>query len=818
MQIRTTFLLIFVSMLGLMTALLWSVYQVVDHQRAVAEAETRRYESYQLADELRQSSDDLTRMVRTYAVTEDPAYEGYFQRILAIRNGTGPRPEGYGGIYWDFVTATGEEPGSPGDAVSLQELMREQRFTADEFAKLREAQDRSDQLVSLEERAMAAAKGRFPDESGAFVVPGEPDLAMARALLHGPEYHRAKADIMAPIDEFLAMVESRTEAETMALREQGRELGQLAIGLMALSIALLGLSYVLIRTRVERPVRGLADAAHAIEARDYTTRVKVTTRDELGLLGGAFNSMTAAIERDIEERVKIAGALSDAREAAETANRAKSAFLASMSHELRTPMNAILGYSEMLIEEAEDTGQDDFVPDLQKIHAAGKHLLSLINDVLDLSKIEAGKVELHVETFDIREVLGAAEATIAPLAAKNGNELVLDGPSEPGQMRADITKLRQSLLNLMSNAAKFTKNGTVTLSTRVEDDRVRFAVQDTGIGIPADKLEHVFQEFTQADSSTTREFGGTGLGLAISRRFCQMMGGDIYVESEVGKGSCFTIELPLGVDAPAAPRVADGEARPARTGPSPVRAPHATKVLVIDDDEDARRLLARTLERDGFEVVTADSGEAGLELAREVGPSLITLDVMMPTMDGWSVLRALKSDAKLRHIPVVMVTIVGEAGRGFALGATDYLTKPVDRGMLVEAIRRYVGSDAALRVLVVEDDPMTRAILRRTLDEAGFVVEEAEHGAEGIARVRANPPAMVLLDLMMPVMDGFEFLTQLRSDPGNSGIPVLVLTAKELTSDEQQFLSTRAESVITKDADALDALVHRIRASLPMER
>jgi signal transduction histidine kinase/CheY-like chemotaxis protein len=814
-SIRTTFLLIFASMLGLMMTLLWAVNRVVDHQRAVAAAETRRYESYQLADELRQSSDDLTRMVRTYVISGDPAYEGYFQRILAIRNGEVPRPEGYGGIYWDFVTATGEEPRSVGRTISLQQLMRERDFTDAEFRKLREAQDNSDQLVRLEERAMAAAKGLFPDDSGAFTVVGNPDPELARSLLHGPDYHRAKAEIMAPIGQFLAMVEERTRTETTALRDQGLELGRIAIGLMGLTLALLGVSYLLIRFRVERPVRTLADAAHSIEERDYTTRVDVRSRDELGLLGGAFNSMTAAIERDIDERSKNAAELSQAREAADAANRAKSAFLASMSHELRTPMNAILGYSEMLIEEAEDAGQDDFVPDLQKIHAAGKHLLSLINDVLDLSKIEAGKVELYVETFDIRDVLDAAEATIAPLAAKNGNALVLEAPAEPGKMRADVTKVRQSLLNLMSNAAKFTKNGTVTLSTHIEGDRVRFAVRDTGIGIPADKLDHVFEEFTQADSSTTREFGGTGLGLAISRRFCQMMGGDIHVESTVGEGSTFTIELPLRVDARDALRETGAAAVDRGEGRA---EPGAGTVLVIDDDEDARQLLARTLERDGFRAVTAGSGEEGLELARQLQPALITLDVMMPTMDGWSVLRALKADATLRHIPVVMVTIVGEVGRGFALGATDYLTKPVDRGLLVDAIRRYVGTQATPRVLIVEDDAMTRAILRRTLDEAGFAVDEAEHGATGLAQVRATPPSIILLDLMMPVMDGFEFLSELRSDAAHSAIPVLVLTAKELSRDEEQFLNARAENVITKDADALDALVQQVRASLPTAR
>lgn len=813
LSIRAVFLLTFASLLSLMLGLLWTVGCVVEQQEAVAAAEARRYQSYQLADELRQSSDDLTRMVRTHVVSGDPAYEQYFQRILSIRKGESARPTDYGGIYWDFVTATGKEPGSMGDPVSLKDLMREMAFSKEEFAKLDQAEGRSDQLVKLEERAMAAVKGLFPDASGALVVKGEPDLELARSLLHGPEYHRAKADIMEPIDEFLGMVEARTAAETAALRAEGQKLGLLAIVLMVAAVGLLGFAYIKIRARVERPVRTLASAAEAIEAGRYETRVAVEGRDELGRLATAFNSMSGAIARDIDRRQKVAAELSEAREQADAANRAKSAFLASMSHELRTPMNAILGYSEMLIEELEDEGRESAVADLRKIHGAGKHLLALINDVLDLSKIEAGKVELYVETFEVQAVLNEAEATLTPLAAKNGNRLVIETAGGIGKVRADLTKVRQSLFNLLSNAAKFTKDGTITLRTWVSADRIHFAVTDTGIGIPADKLDHVFEEFTQADSSTTRNYGGTGLGLAISRRFCRMMGGDITVESEVGRGSTFTIELPLRVDVREAIRDASAEGQMATDGTAAASADGAT-VLVIDDDPDARQLLQRTLERENFSVVTAASGQEGLEVARRVRPALITLDVTMPGMDGWFVLRALKADPELRSIPVVMVTIVGQAETGFALGATDYMTKPVDRAHLVESIRRYVGTRATTSVLVVEDDEPTRTLVRRMLEEAGFVVDEAENGAVGLERVRATPPSIILLDLMMPVMDGFAFLTQLRSGGAGSEIPVLVLTAKELSEDEQRFLAARTETVISKDDAGLQGLVRRVRDSI----
>ncbi|MDA1221545.1 MAG: response regulator, partial [Planctomycetota bacterium] len=580
-----------------------------------------------------------------------------------------------------------------------------------------------------------------------------------------------------------------------------------------IAVALLAGAYGLIRSRVERPVRRLAHAAEAIESGAYSTRAEIINEDELGRLARAFNSMSAAIERDIEMRQKTASDLAEARDQAEAANRTKSAFLASMSHELRTPMNAILGYSEMLIEEMEDEGQDAAVADLKKIHAAGNHLLSLINDVLDLSKIEAGKVELYLETFDVRDMLAEAEATLAPLATKNGNALVLETQDDIGKIRADLTKVRQSLFNLLSNAAKFTKNGTITLATETDGERIRFAVRDTGIGIPADKLDHVFEEFTQADSSTTRDYGGTGLGLAISRKFCRMMGGDITVESTPGEGSVFTIELPTRVDAREALRGAVADAEAVLAGATQVDT-HGAPILVIDDNPDARQLLERTLQREGFGVVTADCGVAGLELARRLRPALITLDVMMPSMDGWAVLRTLKADPDLREIPVVMVTIVGEQALGLTLGATDYLTKPVDRGQLVEAIQRHVGSKTAPRVLVVEDDEPIRSLVERTLEDAGFAVDAAENGQVGLERVAAERPDLVLLDLMMPVMDGFEFLTRLRESADHREIPVVILTAKELTAEEQNFLTARTAAVVAKGGGALEGIVARVRSSI----
>jgi PAS domain S-box-containing protein len=417
----------------------------------------------------------------------------------------------------------------------------------------------------------------------------------------------------------------------------------------------------------------------------------------------------SAAQQEITEHKQTQTALEKAKEAAEAANRYKSTFLANMSHELRTPLNAIIGYSEMLQEEATEVGQSEFVPDLAKINTAGKHLLTLIDDILDLSKIEAGKVELFLETFDIATVVADIVHTIHPLVEKNQNTLLIRHENNLGLMYADLTKVRQIVFNLLSNACKFTDQGHITLAVERQpgdpSDTILVQVTDTGIGLSPDQVERLFEEFTQADASTTRKYGGTGLGLAISRRFCEMMGGQIAVKSELGQGTTFTIRLPAQVVKPEptiVPSAPNTESLVREEmWPSPADANRT--VLVIDDDPTTRDLMQRFLSKEGFQVITAADGDTGLHIAQQLHPLAITLDVMMPGMDGWSVLTTLKADPDLADIPVIMLTIVSDKNMGYALGASDYLLKPIRRERLVTILEKYRCPPSACQVLIVEE-------------------------------------------------------------------------------------------------------------------
>lgn len=495
--------------------------------------------------------------------------------------------------------------------------------------------------------------------------------------------------------------------------------------------------------------------------------------------------------------------------ALEAASSNKSQFLANMSHELRTPLNAIIGYSELLMEDVPGEGAQ---ADLRKIHAAGRHLLELINDVLDLSKIEAGRMDLHPGDFDIEPLVREVAETVRPAAEKNGNRLVVRCAPDAGTVHADITRVKQALLNLVSNAAKFTQQGEVSIAASRHSipgrETIMLEVHDTGIGMTIEQVGRLFRDFQQADASTTRKYGGTGLGLSISRRICRMMGGDILVQSTPGAGSTFTIQLPC---APAS------QPQPAPAKPAATRAPSAGTdaplVLVVDDDPAVREYMSRFLERDGYRVLTAENGIRALELARQHHPTAITLDVMMPQVDGWTVLAAIKGDPTLADIPVILVTIVDEKQRGYSLGATDYMVKPIDRRRLSEVLSSLSGRTAGT-LLVVDDDEGSRALVRQAVEREGWTVVEAENGARALDAVRSRVPDAIVLDLMMPEMNGFEFLTQLRDRAEWRAIPVVVVSAMELGDEDRARLRGHVEAVVRKGGQDRDGLMQEVRRLL----
>jgi len=503
------------------------------------------------------------------------------------------------------------------------------------------------------------------------------------------------------------------------------------------------------------------------------------------------------------------------------ATRHKSEFLANMSHELRTPLNAVIGYSELLQDEMEEQGHAEYIPDMRKIQSAGKHLLALINDVLDLSKIEAGKMDVNIEEAELEEIVNDVCVTIRPFIESYGNRFSVSTGS--GRIRTDITKLRQVLFNLLSNAAKFTENGSVSLDVSRErnggTDHWRFRISDTGIGIPADKMDQLFEEFSQLDAEVARKHGGTGLGLAISQRFCHMLGGEITVVSNPGRGSTFTVSLPAHRD--------DQKARPgSATSPSdaPTSAAAADHercdVLVIDDDPAVRDLVSRYLIKEGFCVRTASSGEEGLEIAREVHPEAITLDLLMPGVDGWSVLTQLKADPDLANTPVVIVTILDDRDMGYTLGAADYLTKPIDQQRLVSIIRRHCDKRTPAPILLIEDDADSRHLISGMLEKAGWSVTAVEDAESGLASLARQEPALILLDLLLPGMDGFQFIETLHHNSNWRSIPIVVVTAKDLSPEEHAFLNSSVQIIMKKGlysrSELLDIVRTTMQGSVPL--
>jgi PAS domain S-box-containing protein len=538
----------------------------------------------------------------------------------------------------------------------------------------------------------------------------------------------------------------------------------------------------------------------------------VSVRDSTGAVVRWLGTNT-----DIHDRKLNEAELALARAIADSANEAKSKFLANTSHELRTPLNAVIGYSEMLLEETAELGLTQLVPDIERIHRAGRYLLSLINNVLDLSKIESGKMDLGLENFDLLQMVNEVAETARPLLDRNRNRFDVLCPDQLGAMYADVTKVRQCLLNLLSNAAKFSSDGWVRLEVSEfvppespQDAKwIRFIVADSGIGVAPEDLSRLFEPFSQARAGVVESQEGTGLGLAITRQFTRLMGGEISVHSRPGEGSTFTIELPCTVRE--AYQQPESIPSPSATADLPERPANRAIGLLVDDDASARELMLRYLQKEGIEAVTAGDGRDALRLARELRPNFITLDVMMPGMDGWAVLSALKADPALASIPVIMVSIVDDYRMGYALGATEYLTKPVDRRQMLALVQKYGGLSAGRNILVVEDDEPARNLLKRALEEHGWNVTEAENGEVALRCMDHLVPSIILLDLLMPEVDGFDFALAVRRNEKWRHIPIIVITSMDLTSEDRRRLNGKVSAILSKSAYTREELLREIR-------
>ena len=804
--------------LGVLVLLAFTFFLYVQEEKQIDRANDRRHVSLQLAEELRQSSDDLTRMVRTYVVTGDPIYKAHYQEILDIRDGRKPRPVDFQNVYWDLVLEGDRRPRPSGAATPLLDLLRQARFPEVELAKLAEAKANSDALTKAEFAAMQLVETAGPGRAAL--------RERAIAMLHDAAYHQAKASIMRPIEEFNRLMDQRT-SQAVHAAESRATLARIAFSALGLLLVLLlGRLYQSLREILGGRVGEIRDHIARLGRGDFSRQAASRVYRDHTVLGW-LTELQARLQTSDAERQGTEARLQEAVASAEAASRAKSEFLANMSHEIRTPMNAIMGLSHLLLRTQLSLKQHDY---LARIQNSSRLLLGILNDILDLSKIEAGRMDLERADFDLAQVLAQVSDIISVKAKDKGLTVRFQlDETLPTGLVGDPIRIGQVLLNLANNAVKFTSQGWVSVTVAPEwrdAGRVRlcFEVRDSGIGIAADALPRLFQPFTQADSSTTRQYGGTGLGLAICHRLVALMGGEITVESTPGQGSRFSFRLTLPVQAP----------RPAPEPEVPPLALKGRRVLVVDDEAGPLEAVAELVQALGMSAGKASSGPDAIEamvLAERRGSpyDVALLDWRMPEMNGMETADCIEHDPRLRHKPVrILVTGHGRAELDRLLDPKQIrgiLLKPTNLSLLMDTLEDALAQPSSLpealapvpegprpsvrpgaRLLLAEDNETNLLIAQELLVSEGYQVALARNGREAVDQALAPGAAfdLVLMDVQMPELDGLEATARIRE--ARKDLPILAMTAHALESERRRCLDAGMNDHISKPFEPEDLL------------